>query len=241
MEHTHLSREFLIPYLAVLSLFVIRVIYILWKKYHNYQLQKRCLSHEEAVGKIKAWYEGIDGWHLPSTDNVFVTGKLENNLYGEITYVGMKELSQRLNLTYKDVFYDLGCGMGKLVTYMYLTNPIKKSVGIEMIGQRYRVAELALQQLQFDKLLNPQREIKFIHNNIRNEDFSDATVIYMSSLCFPTDLMAELSQKFAKLKLGSRIISLVPLHPSKFLQFKKVEILEMSWISASRVYYYERV
>jgi len=84
-------------------------------------------------------------------------------------------------------------------------------------------------------------KIKFIHNNIRNEDFSDATVIYMSSLCFPTDLMAELSQKFAKLKLGSRIISLVPLHPSKFLQFKKVEILEMSWISASRVYYYERV
>lgn len=241
MEHTHLSREFLIPYLAVLSLFVIRAIYILWEKYHNYQLRKRCLSHEEAVGRIKEWYLGIDGWNLPSTDNVFVAGKLENNLYGEITYGGMRDLSQRLNLTYKDVLYDLGCGMGKLVTYMYLTNPIKKSVGIEMIGQRYGIAELALEQLQDDGLLDPQRELKFIHNNVRNEDFLDATVIYMSSLCFPLDLMEELNQKFLKLKRGLRIISLAPLPEHKSLEFKKVETLNMTWISESRIYYYERV
>lgn len=240
MKHGHLSHEFFIPYLLALSLFVMWAIHMLWKKYHNYQLQKRCLSQEEAVGKMKECYKGIDDWHLPSTDNVFVTGKLENNLYGEITYVGMSSLSRLLNLTYKDVFYDLGSGMGKLVTYMYLTNPIKKSVGIEMIGQRYNVAQLALQRLQEDGLLDPGREIKFIHNNIRNENFSDATAIYISSLCFPPDLMAELSQKFGKLKLGSRIMSLAPLHPSKSLQFKKVEILDMSWME-SRVYFYERI
>jgi hypothetical protein len=124
---------------------------------------------------------------------------------------------------------------------MYLTNPIKKSVGIEMIGQRYRVAELALQQLQYDKLLDPQRELKFIHNNIRNEDFSDATVIYMSSLCFPPDLMEELNQKFTKLKYGLRIISLVALPEHKSLVLRKIETLDMTWTSVSRIFYYERV
>ena len=124
---------------------------------------------------------------------------------------------------------------------MYLTNSIKKSVGIEMVGSRYKLAELVVQLMEVEELLDPRRKLTFIHNNIRNEDFSDATVIYMSSLCFPIELMEHLNQKFIKLKKGLRIISLsaLPEHPS--LKLKETGLLPMTWTNTSTIYYYELV
>jgi Histone methylation protein DOT1. len=36
-------------------------------------------------------------------------------------------LIKELNITDKDVFYDLGCGVGKLVMQVGLTTPVKKA------------------------------------------------------------------------------------------------------------------
>lgn len=151
----------------------------------------------------------------------------------------MQALAKKLKLSSSDVFYDLGCGLGKLVVYMYLVSPIKKSVGIEMVGQRYKEASLMLQLLTDDELLDPNRELLFIHNNIRNENFSDATVIFMSSLCFSNELMEELKQRFSKLKKGLRVISLIPLPKNTSLSLKDIDYLPMSWTDTSRIYYYE--
>jgi SAM-dependent methyltransferase len=204
-------------------------------------LIRKTLSHQEAINKLKDWYDGLDTWFITSSDNVLVEDKVDNTLYGEITYEGMSMLANKLNLSKEDIFYDLGCGLGKLVTYMYLTSPINKSIGIEMVGQRYSVAKLVQEIATAEGFVVPQCKLEFIHNNIRNENFLDATVIFMSSLCFPMELMEELNQKFVKLHKGLRIISLInlPKHPS--LALKEISILPMSWNNASNIYYYELI
>ena len=37
--------------------------------------------------------------------------------YGEVTYGGMERLYEALELRNEDVFYDLGCGVGKFLRY----------------------------------------------------------------------------------------------------------------------------
>jgi SAM-dependent methyltransferase len=226
---------------TILSIFCISIILIISaiQHYKEYVATKKCLSHQETIEKLRVWYDGIKVFSTLGIDDIIIENKVDNTLYGEITYDGMQTLAKKLKLTSSDVFYDLGCGIGKLVVYMYLSNPIKKSVGIEMVGQRYKGANLALKLLKDEGLLHFNRSLLFIHNNIRNENFSDATVIFMSSLCFSTELMEELDQKFTKLKKGLRVVSLIPLPNNTRLSLKDVDYLPMSWTDTSRIYYYE--
>jgi len=209
------------------------------QRYKEYVATKKCLSSQAAIEKLKDWYKGIKVFSTFDIDDIIIENKVDNTLYGEITYEGMQTLTKKLKLTSNDVFYDLGCGIGKLVIYMYLVNPIKKSVGIEMVSQRYKGADLALELLRKEGLLHCNRSLIFIHNNIRNEEFSDATVIFMSSLCFSNELMEELNQRFSKLKKGLRVISLIPLPENTRLSLKDIDHLPMSWNDTSRIYYYE--
>jgi hypothetical protein len=225
----------LIPLLGVCILLIISAI----QHYKNYVARKKCLAHEIAVEKLLDWYYGVHFLLTPKTADIVVENKVDNTVYGEITYQGMQILANKLKLTPRDVFYDLGCGMGKLVLYMYLAKPIKKSVGIEMIGKRYTIADYALASLVSQGFLDPKRELKLIHNNIRNENFSDATAIFMSSLCFPPGLIEELDQKFSKFKKGLRVATLKPLPESTRLTLVDISYLPMTWTATSRIHYYE--
>ena len=56
---------------------------------------------------------------------------LDTLRYGEVTYQGMEKLYDALDLKKDDVFYDLGCGVGKLVLYVALRGGPQRSVGLE--------------------------------------------------------------------------------------------------------------
>lgn len=213
----------------------------LYSRLVDFFVPKKILAHQEAVDQILEWYDGLHNWYVSEAGNIYVENKVDNMLYGEITYQAMEILANKLKPTSRDVFYDLGCGVGKLVTYMYLTRPFNKCVGIEMIGSRYKLAELVWKLADAEKVLDRNRKLVFIHNNIRNEHFKDATIIYMSSLCFPSELMEELNHKFIKLKKGLRIISLISLPPHPSLKLQEVSTLPMTWNENSTIYYYELI
>jgi hypothetical protein len=208
--------------------------------YRRYRLSKGCLPHGEACKKMATWYKNLkDGWSAPLDQSKKSPNLLDNTLYGEITYTGMKYLAKEVKFNSLDVFYDLGSGVGKLVIYLYLTTPIRKSVGVEMIGHRHQTAMQVFDQVAAAGLLSDKRQLCFGYDNLREANFEDATVIYMSSLCFPIDLMQVLSQRFLKMKSGLRIISsqILPEHPR--FRLLKQGFLEMTWSSTSRIYYYE--
>ena len=209
--------------------------------YQDYLACKNMLSHEEACDKLDLCYEGTCGWFGAMDEDIQVAGKLESTVYGEITYEGMRLLAEKLALTRDDVFYDLGSGTGKLVCYLYLTTPVKNSIGIEMVGQRHCIALGVQEELRLAGLLNQRRELTFIHNNMRLEDFKGATVIYMASLCFLDELMEALNQKFARINPGLRIISLRPIPPHPQIVFIERTYLPMTWTDRSVVYHYQLI
>jgi len=104
----------------------------------------------------------------------------ENLVYGEITKKGVKELSNYLN-NYKGVFYDIGCGNGRLLLHLSLISNFDKYVGVEISKTRIDYA------IEINKTLNQERVI-FICDDILNVDISDANFIFMDDIMFSDDL-----------------------------------------------------
>jgi len=57
--------------------------------------------------------------------------------YGEITADSVSQLIDLLNIRAQDVFFDLGCGVGKAVIQVALETHCKLSVGVELSKSRY--------------------------------------------------------------------------------------------------------
>jgi SAM-dependent methyltransferase len=114
----------------------------------------------------------------------------ENLVYGEITKKGVKELSNYLN-NYKGVFYDIGCGNGKLLLHLSLISNFEKYVGVEISKTRIDYA------IEINKNLNQERVI-FICDDILNVDISDANFIFMDDIMFSDDLRNLILEKIPK-------------------------------------------
>lgn len=119
-------------------------------------------------------------------------------------------------------FFDLGSGAGKLVAQVALETDVCNSVGIELSPSRHEAAAMALDKLERQISGREQKEsvvhdvssqssseldlqmksiefgrsngsrIQAIQADIFEADLSEATHIYVSSLCFTPDMMQKL-------------------------------------------------
>lgn len=121
--------------------------------------------------------------------------------YGEILYDSLEKLINTLNLNEDDVFYDLGSGNGKVILQVYTNSPVKKAYGVEFFPERSYMAEKSLKKLYllYPKLLEDERLISFQLQNIKDIHYlDDATVIFMCSTCYPTELLDSVYDKIKK-------------------------------------------
>jgi len=190
---------------------------------------------------IKNVFENRSGYGINAQEYKSIRDGGGAPTYGEITYEGAQKLIEKFKLTKKDVFYDLGCGVGKFVIQIYLDTPVKKAAGIELSKTRIDKAKQALEQIKKDGRLQKGRKLEFKEQNILDAHLKDATAIFISSLCFSDELLEQIAKKLARLKPGLRIATSRKLteHPA----FKLVETLQipMSWSSSSTTYFYELV
>ncbi len=178
--------------------------------------------------------------------------------YGEIKHLSATVLLDALQLTSEDVFYDLGCGVGKLVMQVYLMSPAKRAVGIELSEARCGCARKVLKPISgklYDTCMNCENEIRkllgqeklkkttkktieFFEKDMLKADISDATVIFTCSTCFSDDLMNKLVKKFATLQDGLRVLTLkqLPEHPD--FKFVRTFTLPMTWSKSTPVHMY---
>lgn len=187
------------------------------------------------------WYQS-DGY-----GNRYAAEMGQEGTYGEITPQGVAALFSLVGklggpMSHEDAFFDLGSGVGKMVLQAYLTTGAGSSIGIELDASRHNDADAALQGLlrQHDKLPFG-RHINFAHDDIRNtERWSNATVVYAASLCFPMWLMVEFSWLVASsLRPGAVLFSLKALpgcHPG--LRLIGTVSADMSWAQLSEVHVY---
>ena len=113
---------------------------------------------------------------------------LENKIF-QLNKEQINELIKLANFGKKDIFYDLGCGTGKVVLEVAKTN-VLHSIGIESSKKYHEIAKNKFYQQINNKEIKNFKKIDFWLSNIDNQDidndqkpvidFSDATVIYYS-------------------------------------------------------------
>lgn len=155
--------------------------------------------------------------------------RIRNLTYGETSYFAIKASLEFVKMTKDDVFYDLGCGIGKTV---FFANAVygAKSIGVDIVGDFITNGNLVVKEMNL-------QNISFLEKSIFDIDLKNGTVFYITPTCFDEENMRKVIKKFEKLPKGSRLIVL-----SKHLQMPNLKLLGSqtlyySWGRAETFYY----
>lgn len=194
------------------------------------------LSKRQIMNRI---YKDISGFKIPKNDEQIVRKSKGSPVYGEINHQSMNKLLSSLKVGPKDVLFDLGSGVGKVVLYAALFTKIKKAVGIELSKTRHQEALLALDNAKL--WANDIRSrCQLVNANLMDVDLSSATIIYTCSTAFSLSFMKDIVKRLALLKQPFRLVSLQDLPDDKHFHLVDKLNLDMSWIRNTPVYIYER-
>jgi len=163
-------------------------------------------------------------------------------VYGEAVLNPFIELIKEANPAPGGVFLDAGSGTGKAVFIAHLFFDFKKSVGVELLEALYKASEQVLER--YEKEFRPQikndvgdREVKFIHGNILDIDYSNADLVFMNSTCFQEDLMEGLVPYVNDMKPGSTLVTLSKSINSPAFELYKQKMFEFSWGQGTGFYH----
>jgi len=167
--------------------------------------------------------------------------------YGEILIKGVAAVFRTVTdlgspLAADDSFFDFGSGLGKMVLQAHLTTDIGSSIGIELETRRHKVSAEALVKLhQETQLPSPKPHVGMVKGDVRNSEvWTNASIVYAASLCFPPPLMLEMSALWGKvLQPGAVVFSLKRLAGChRRLRFLGTVDAPMTWQNEFRVFVY---
>lgn len=143
------------------------------------------------------------------------------DVYGELRPEGFLDMLWQVGARPGDRFYDLGAGTGKLATLAWLAG--LHSTGVELSHARWDVSRSAMMELErinaHEQLPQggtkcpygfPKRSsygLDLIWASFLEVDFTDADVLFVSSVMFTKAMVAKMAKIARWMKPGSRIIS----------------------------------
>ena len=173
----------------------------------DYELKKRYLySNQFKVSRGEA-------------RNLVVSGR--ELTYGETPWLTIERICHILEITEDDIFYDLGCGTGKVAFYVNSTYDIE-TVGIDIIPTFIRNAKEIVTDLGIKKL-------SFVEANIFDVDWSKATIIYIAGTCFDDETIDRITRKLERVTTGTRIVTVSYPLRSPYLEPVSQQTLLYSW------------
>jgi hypothetical protein len=194
------------------------------------------LSTRQIMNRI---FKDICGFKIPKDDEKEVRKSKGSPIYGEITHNSVDKLLNYLDLTSKDILYDLGSGVGKVVLHTALTTRVKKVCGIELSETRHNDAVLALEKAMA-WAPHIYHRVEFKNDDLMKADLSSATVIYTCSTAFSLGFMKTLTDRLAKLSHKFRLVTLQDLPSERHFTLEDKIRLNMTWIRNTPVYIYRR-
>ncbi|PVU95133.1 hypothetical protein BB561_002009 [Smittium simulii] len=158
------------------------------------QIYNRCITnHVEKLGKYRAF---------------------SNNVYGEINPALVDDFIKKCNFKPKDIFVDLGCGIGNVVIQTALQAGCA-SYGIEIMDIPAYLGQMQAKEykarMRAYGLKRGTVEIiqgDFLENKYISEILNSSTIILVNNHAFDSGLNYRLMQMFLDLKEGTKIISL---------------------------------
>jgi SAM-dependent methyltransferase len=192
------------------------------------------LSDRQIMNRI---YKDLCGFEIPKNDAAQVRKSKGSAVYGEINHQALKKLHSYLKITSKDVFYDLGSGVGKVVLQTGLFTNAKKVVGVELSAARHEGAITALERAARLEPKIPQK-CQFLNDDLMNVDLSEASIIYTCSTAFSEAFMKQVAKKVSSFPQRFKLVSLQEL-PDNYLSHIDTIRLDMSWVRNTAVHIYE--
>lgn len=188
---------------------------------------------------IRQFYKDICGYKITRSEELSIRKARSQSTYGEITFASVRKLLKKFKVGPKDVVYDLGSGVGKMITQVGMTQKTKKACGIELAQSRYEDAERVRTQVSHMGLLKTENT-QFICGDILKQNLRDATFVYTCSTVFPNTFMDLLADKLREVKKGTTIISLQPFGERAPLDHVGTLNLDMTWARSVAVEVYKR-
>lgn len=139
--------------------------------------------------------------------------------YGETPLCSLKQIADRCGLKPEDKVVDLGCGRGRGV--FFLAHHYRCQVhGIDkmsdFIDQALRLKEQYLVE-----------NVSFLCDDLRNYDFSRATVVFFYGTTFSEEFVCDLTEKLKALPQGAKIITVS--YPLEGFELKDQFPVSFSW------------
>lgn len=175
-------------------------------------------SNVRNMSTLRAWQLLIQGggdFHDLALHTACDAGG-DGQCYGEPTAtIGYEALSAALresacSLTKDDVVYDVGSGYGRVALSLWLSERVRAVKGVEIHKCRAASARELGHQLRRAVSRGPDRaslgELQLVQGDIRASGFDDATVLFLSSQCWPTGLLEDVYGRLAQRAKGLRCI-----------------------------------
>jgi hypothetical protein len=194
---------------------------------------------QDAVARLRRIYREIDGFAISREDVRSVERSRSSATYGELMPTATLRLLEQLALTRRDVFYDLGAGVGKVVLLAAITTPVARAIGVELAPQRVVRGQLALAAARAEALPGAKRAT-LIEADMLRCPLEDATIVYTCSTAFPSAFMRRLMRRLAQLPRLRTIVSLQDFDRHPGFQLVATPRLDASWKRRTKIHIYAR-
>jgi SAM-dependent methyltransferase len=192
-----------------------------------------CKKIEPVIEETEHFYSKVNSISVSYSERK-EKGLLENIslTYGETPWKTCVEIIKELEISKKDIFYDLGCGSGRLV-FLFNRQFGIKSVGIDLIENFIKISNIVCKNLDLTK-------IKFINGNFLKKNLSDGTIFYITATCFDPDLVEQIADKLKEIKQKSKVIIITRQLNCEHLKLYKTKKFNFGW-ARDTAYFYEKV
>jgi len=220
---------------------------------------------------LKETYSAKAGYEIPEEEEVAIVNAsndqrwwfqriLSNQnsaVYGELTTEGVHSLIEILDLSAEDVFWDLGCGVGKAVVQVALETNVRASMGVELSTSRIKHGLASLEALQNSSRKWQKDEqdridtiagnrLSLVCGDISKTSFKNGTHVYAGSLLFPDSLMVDIAVSLMDPQSKAKTFSTLRKFPEEVeekykrrLKLWKTVDISVSWTELTEMYVYK--
>jgi len=155
-------------------------------------------NKEQVLEAMQKIYEGNKSIWVEPNESLFEgLDMTEDNYtpstYGELTPLGVSNIIKKFHKRFMDpeaVFYDLGCGHGRVVSQVSLLTEVKKSCGVELCDKRFASATKLVDSVGHFPASTPT----LINGNFLEQDYSDATIVYMDNTMYKDSILEDVTK-----------------------------------------------